>query len=125
MIQFAGKPQPFDLSKKKDNVKKSKKQENKIGKLTGGRRQPRSGGIPLIPGDVTGATISGQPVLIEAKTTEKGSHSVTMKRLKKITQEAAVLGKSPAYWITFEEMPAPYPNDWVLVPADLLDWEEK
>jgi len=122
------KAEPFDPFKDESTVKRSIRQERRIEKTTGGYRQPGSGSKPMKRGDVKAGRLVEMPnetsFLIEAKTTKAKSHSVSELRLKKITGEATSLGKRPAYWITFEQMPHPYEKDWVLIPASVLKWEK-
>jgi len=124
-LKFSEKPIPYDPFDKNDNKKRSKSQEKRIAHQTKGRVQPGSGAIPMKPGDIKAGNMEApeqQSFLIEAKTTRARSHGVSEEKLIKITKEAVVLQKSPAYWITFESMPSPYEKDWIVLPASLLKW---
>lgn len=68
----------------------SKKQENKVAKLLGGRVQPNSGATDFRKGDVT-----TKDMLIECKTsmTEKKSVSIQKEWLEKNQQEAFAMNK--------------------------------
>ncbi len=65
-------------------------QEKRLAKKLGGRRQPGSGCVPGLKGDVKSADF-----LVECKKTDHASHILTLKVLRKIDQEAALEGKEP------------------------------
>jgi hypothetical protein len=95
--------------------KKSKKQELRVAKKLGGRRQKGSGSQPLNKGDVRTVEL-----LAEAKMTTKKSISITLKYLEKIAKEAVSYDCIPAVTIAFENTPPLVPKDWVMVPAEFL-----
>ena len=65
-------------------------QEKKLAKKLGGRRQPGSGSIPGLKGDVFSKTY-----LAECKATASASYILKLKVLEKIEQEAAMENKEP------------------------------
>lgn len=88
---------------------RSKKQEKRAARMNGGRVQPASGALDFYKGDVDlGA------YLLECKTTQRLSFSVTRELLKKISDEARVVGKKPGFMVSFENgmMKA---EDWILI----------
>lgn len=97
------------------NKARSKKQEDTLAKNVGGRRQPNSGAIPTMKGDV-----SSSDFLFEAKTTGNKSLSVTLKWLTKISREAAEEAKTPGMELQFEWTPAGVPSNWILVPTEVF-----
>lgn len=96
-------------------------QENRVARVTGGRRVPGSGSSPYAKGDVRLSSF-----LVECKKTEKASISITHKWLEKITQEAEALGKEPALAIEIQggdrdtRKVSVRDRDWVLIPARLF-----
>jgi len=71
-------------------MKKWQKKEKKDSSLFGGRVRPRSGGLWFMPGDVR-----TEEFLIDCKTTDKNSFSVTSRMWKKIYSEALKCRKLP------------------------------
>lgn len=77
----------------------SKRQERKVAKYVGGKRQPNSGATPFYKGDV----VTDQ-FLIECKTKTKDSSSITLKEdwfLKNEEEAFAMGGKYPALCFDF------------------------
>jgi len=71
-------------------MKKWQKKEKKDSVLFGGHTMPRSGGLWFMPGDVR-----TEEFLIDCKTTDKQSFSVTSKMWGKIYSEALKCRKLP------------------------------
>ena len=92
-----------------------RKQEARVAKRSGGRIQPASGATMFRKGDVTAGEF-----LIEAKSTDADSLGVKRKWLEKISDEARVVGKTPALAVTFASVPFGVEKDWVMVPASFL-----
>ena len=122
-MKFSKPPVPHELGDKGSTTKRSIAHEKRIAKETGGRRNPGSGAIATMKGDIESALVSEGDVLLEVKFTDAKSHSVTIDKLKKISVEAAQAKRTPAYLITFNNMPHPFEKDWVLVPKKVLDWK--
>jgi hypothetical protein len=59
-------------------------------------------------------------LLAEAKTTSKASISVRQSYLTKITREAQLAMKTPAFAISFPVMPDGVSNDWICVPVEWM-----
>lgn len=81
----------------------SKRQEDKVAKAVGGKRQPNSGATTWQKGDV-----KNKNFLIECKTTtaeHKKSFSIKEEWLEKIREEAFGMGKQ-GYALCFEFSPA-------------------
>lgn len=95
--------------------KKSKKQEVRLAKKLGGKRQKGSGSQPHNKGDVRCIDL-----LAEAKRTDKKSISIKVQYLEKIVKESLAYDCVPAVAIAFEDVPKLVPKDWVLVPAEFL-----
>lgn len=72
------------------------KKEKSDAKLFGGHRTPRSGGIWRFPGDAKSSQF-----LIDCKTTEAKSFSITRDMWKKITREALLNKRLPILSIKF------------------------
>lgn len=68
----------------------SKKQEDSVAKIIGGRKTSNSGATPFDPGD-----ISSKKFLFECKTRTTHSESISIKKdwLQKIKQESLFIGK--------------------------------
>lgn len=89
---------------------RGRKQEAQIAKETGGRTRPRSGGITGYEGDVEEGDY-----LIESKTTDKASLSITATMLRKISKEALSQAKIPLMRIMIQG------DEWYIVPKYI--WE--
>lgn len=95
--------------------KKSMKQEDRLAKKLGGRRQKASGALPGNRGDVRMPEL-----LAEAKRTDKKSISIKLSYLEKISKEAVSCDCVPAVAIEFGDTPPLVEKDWVMVPAGFL-----
>lgn len=115
-----------------ENIKVSRKQENRVAARMGGRRVSKSGaGHRAVSGTGRGIVnfaggkgdVSTDLILCECKTIVKGaSVSLKQEHLIKITREAHLAGKSPAEVISFPLMPDDVENDWVIFPLGV--WEK-
>ena len=94
---------------------KSKRQELRVAKEVGGKRQRGSGSKDFHKGDVKSLEL-----LIESKRTDKESMSVKKEWLVKIFQESFAYKKIPALSIEFDTMPNIVPKDWIAIPAKTL-----
>lgn len=65
-----------------------------------------------------------ESVLVEVKSTEKGSFSVELSTLRKAAREARQAGRTPALAVLFVDPTgrARQGGEWVMIPA--LDWQE-
>lgn len=95
--------------------KSSCKQEKRLAKILGGRRQPMSGALPGMKGDVKTALLT-----VEAKQTAKKSIRITLEMLKKIEDESIGSASIPAIAIELLGRPVGYQQDWVMLPAHNL-----
>jgi hypothetical protein len=89
--------------------------EKKASGRLGVRKNPGSGAVEGLKGDLT-----ADDFLIENKTTEHRSISLKMDWLEKIHREARQVGRSPAVTIQFVDKlgnPVPY-GRWALIPED-------
>jgi hypothetical protein len=119
-----------EKKKRKKTLKQSQDQEERIARKLGGKTQGGSGAgrLPTRPGGRVTKARSGsrkgdvemELLLAEAKTTSKASISVQQRYLTKITREAHLALKSPAFVISFPVMPDDVPNDWICVSVDWL-----
>lgn len=93
-----------------------RKQEKRIAKKMGGRKQPRSGGITGHRGDV-----KSKQFLVETKTTSKKSYSLTTKVLTKISEEAFGQNRDPLVVVQFEKgHESGMVEEWVVLPATIF-----
>jgi hypothetical protein len=116
--------------KRKKTLKQSRDQEERLARKLGGKKQRGSGAgrLPTRPGGRITKARSGsrkgdidmELLLAEAKTTSKQSISVRQSYLIKITREAQLAMKSPAFSISFPVMPDDVPNDWICLPVEWL-----
>lgn len=98
--------------------KASVKQELKTAAAIGGKRQPGSGSIPGIKGDVR---LKGR-YRIENKDTYSNTYRMTMPVLDKIRGECA-RGEDPALIVTFRDRATHAEREsWAVVPFE--DWQE-
>lgn len=102
-----------------DQYRRSKKHEERVAKLLGGRRLPRSGGLrwsrqgkETLGGDVTTPQFH-----VEHKRTEKNSISVKKEWMEKVMEAAKRGMKDPAIVLTFEEKNKTL--DWFCVPMSV------
>jgi hypothetical protein len=93
----------------------SKKQEKRIAKRSGGRRQPGSGSCDHSKGDV-----KADKILFECKTTNEKSIRVEKKWLIKISREASAQQRDPCLVASFPEMPSGIERDWAILPMKVL-----
>lgn len=100
-----------------DQQGKSRRQEDRVAKGLGGRRQPASGALPIpsLKGD-----IQEDSFLIEAKRTNAKSLSVKAEWLMKIEAEAEAVGKLPALSIEIGGMLPITERDWCMVPMSVF-----
>ena len=107
-----------------DDYKKSQKQEDRLAKKLGGKKQKGSGSAKFNKGDVR-----MPEMLTEAKHTDKKSISVKLEYLRKITKEAQAYDLIPALAIAFGWLPTDsteekayraVERDWVLIPSAFL-----
>lgn len=82
----------------------------------GGRRQPASGAMPMMKGDVL-----GRRLLKECKETGRRSFSVSLRLLGKLEDDAAVEGKIPMLVVQFDKAEQGRRARWALVPAEVFD----
>jgi len=112
--------------KRESNYRRPKKQEKKVAKAVGGRRQPGSGAFGAHKGDVK-RDDNEFPLLVECKRSMgKRSIRLELHHLTKITTEALETGKHPALAIQFDaevvrEVAAARgeeaaSEDWIAVP---------
>lgn len=95
--------------------KHGQRAEKKTSSRLGVRKNPGSGAIEGLKGDLT-----ADDFLIENKSTEHRSMSVKLEWLEKISREARQVGRSPALTIQFVDKlgnPVPY-GRWALIPED-------
>lgn len=120
MTEEVKKPRPRCFDEGYDKQKRSKKHETRIAKAFGGRRLPRSGGLPWSKWDKTsaGGDATTRSLHIEHKRTDKASISVKRDWLDKVSDAARRRAKDPALVVTFEKANSP-PEDWVLIPMSL------
>ncbi len=97
------------------DYKKSQKQEDRLAKKLGGRKQTGSGSKKFNQGDVR-----MPEMLTEAKRTDKKSISIKVEYLRKITEEALAYDCVPAVAIEFGDTPKLVDRDWVLIPSAFL-----
>ncbi len=119
-----------DKRKKKQTLKQSQDQEKRLARKLGGTVQAGSGAgrLPTRPGGRVTKARSGsrkgdvdmELLLAEAKTTSKASISIQQRYLTKITREAHLAMKSPAFVISFPVMPDDVANDWICLPVEWL-----
>lgn len=97
-----------------DDQKRSKKQEERVAKRLGAKRQKASGALPGAKGDIrkTGS-IRG-----ECKFTRAKSFVLKLEELLKIEQEGA-LGENPAFFIEFQGQQPP--KRYVVIPEWLYE----
>lgn len=112
-------PKYFTDDKSKHVV--SKRQEKRVAKKLGGRRQKGSGAMAGHKGDVKTVEL-----LTECKHTEKESIRITREWLEKVSKEADFYGKVPALSIefsdkrAFDSLPERMTRDWIMVPAQFM-----
>jgi hypothetical protein len=116
------KPQLKYLDPNYGRYKRSQKHEQRLGKRLGGKRIPRSGGMPWSKWDSTTANgdISVPKMHLEHKRTDCASMSVQKEWLTKVSEGARRTGKDPGVVITFEKRGSE-PDDWVLIPLEVLE----
>lgn len=89
---WGGKP-----ARKRQNAR-SRAQERRVAKDTGGRRQPGSGSSRRAPGDV-----KSDDELIEVKFTDKPSYRLVEEVWQKVKRDALTHGREPAMIVEFTQ----------------------
>lgn len=103
------------LDRQKQVHKHGQRAEKKTSGRLGVRKNPGSGAVEGLKGDLT-----ADDFLIENKSTEHRSISIKLEWLEKIHKEARQVGRAPAVTIQFVDKlgnPVPY-GRWALVPED-------
>jgi Holliday junction resolvase len=107
------------FNKRKPDKAGWRKQEKKLAKDFGGKRQPASGATPLpfLKGD-----ISTPELLIEAKSTDKKSYTLHQADLNKLVHQAAENGKNPVLCLSFHGVTLDFfiVTDWAIIPKAML-----
>jgi len=91
------------------------KTEKAFAKRLGGYRCPASGATDYYKGDIID---NDEELLIDLKTTQGVSVSVTLKMLNKISMEAREAGFDPAILLHYFECSKLIPQSWILIPLE-------
>lgn len=114
------KPQPKMWNEEvKSTKKKSLENEQRLSKEIGFVCTPGSGNGPWASkkGDGT------HPIfMFECKETKHASIRIAGKDIRKLVQEAALVGKFPALVVSAYRLSEPLPKDWVAVPGEAFKW---
>jgi len=112
---------PRRLAAQRSTRTRGDEHEKKLAERLRGRVQPNSGASPYTHEreDVV-ATLGSVELLIQAKTTQQASHSVSLQALGTLHRNAMRDGKTPAYVVRFEQADEPTPDEWVMLPLDVL-----
>lgn len=111
-----------DDSGNSDRAKRSKKHEQRIATKLGGKRYKASGAERWSKWDKKTARgdISTPTLHVEHKRTDRLSMSLKREWLDKVMAGARDQCKDPAMVLTFEDPDGKNPQDWVLIPMDVL-----
>jgi len=104
-------PKPKTLNHNYDYNSKSIKQEERAANMIGGRRQPRSGGIPGFKSDAISDNWR-----VECKRTDKAEIQIKQSDVIKISEEAENNGQYPLLVLEFGIIPSIFSKVWILVP---------
>lgn len=114
---------PWKFNRNKDRLRRSLREEGRIADVMGGRRLPRSGGLPWSADDPTtaGGDVVTPTLHIEHKRVEPPTKSIRITRewLAKVTAGARRTVRVPSVVITFEEAKG-HDKDWALVPLSFV-----
>ncbi len=140
MSVFTRKPEPTTTSPKAkpkprwltnpghDKVQRSKKHEERLAKMLGGRRLPRSGGKKWSPrwekgGGTDNGDVTTPNFHLEHKRTDAASLSVKREWLDKVAYGARQRAKDPGVVITFETPTrlTSTPVEWILLPMSVFE----
>lgn len=104
----------------KERVRHSRKSEERVAGLVGGKRLARSGAKAWSKWDTTTdrGDIANKDFHIEHKETEKDSLSIKRAWLAKVAAGAQAVNKEPVLWVTFHSAGQP-PQDWVMFPLSV------
>jgi hypothetical protein len=109
------KPSAAKVGKQESMKARVNKHEKDIADDLGGYRQPASGALEGMKGDV-----KLENFLIDSKETETNSLILSSKELTKITREARECGRDPAIVATIHKLPVTVAKEWVLIPMDVF-----
>lgn len=113
MIKGKKEKKSFSLAESGINVKDfGNKEEKRIAKKIGARQTPASGATKFMKGDMLKGTN-----MIDAKSTNNLSFTVTVADLQKLESDAFMNGKNPVLLLNFPKAKLAT-KEWVLVPYD-------
>lgn len=95
-----------------------RRSEKKTAKAMGGDLIPQSGG-----GNSKGDFVLNGEMLVEHKSTRRGSFSLKLAELVKIWHEALMTARKPLFVVTFEDDHGSPRDDgrWVLMPVEVFN----
>lgn len=103
------------LGKQESMKSRVNRHEKEIADKLGGFRQPASGALEGMKGDV-----KLDDFLLDSKETDSNSLILSSKELTKITREASECGREPAIVATIHKLPVTVSKEWVLVPMEIF-----
>jgi hypothetical protein len=105
-----------------DRYRKSKKQEDRVAGLVGGKRLKRSGGMYWSnkwDHTTDGGDVESPEFLIEHKRTRRSGYTLKQSELLKVREGAERRTKDPMMVITFE-LERQRLDDWAVIPLKVL-----
>tara|TARA_R110000824_G_scaffold38623_4_gene117886 strand:- start:717 stop:1124 length:408 start_codon:yes stop_codon:yes gene_type:complete len=118
------KPKNAKLGNQKSMKARVNQHEKELAEDLGGFRQPASGALEGMKGDIKLDTF-----LLDSKETDTNSLILSTKELTKITREARECGREPGLIVTIHRLPVTVSKEWAVIPmelfADLLDRNPK
>lgn len=118
------RPTSVKVGKQESMKARVNQHEKDLADRLGGFRQPASGALEGMKGDIKLDTF-----LLDSKETDTNSLILSTKELTKITREARECGREPALIVTIHRLPVTVSKEWAVIPmelfADLLDREPR
>lgn len=109
-MNLADKPQSKFFDKVGNNMPAVKKQERRVAKVIGGRRQPCSGSLPYAKGDAR-----SEDVIVSCKRTKNKSISITESMLLEVVRLSIGRGLKPVMQIELGGIDPRLGKNWVLL----------
>ena len=109
------KPDEVKLGSQKSMKARVNKHEKDLADDLGGYRQPASGALEGMKGDIRLDTF-----LLDSKETETGTLILSVKEFTKITREARECGREPGLIATLHKLPVTVSKEWAVIPLEIF-----
>lgn len=109
------KPEKAKLGSQKSMKARVNQHEQDLADALGGFRQPMSGALEGMKGDIKLDTF-----LLDSKETDTGTLILSVKEFTKITREAREAGREAGLVVTLHKLPVTVSKEWVVIPLEIF-----